>query len=305
MRQLIYIITALLLIFPAQAQEEKPEILLNLNYHALNNKVPYLMVSAKVRKDKVIETVKGATIKVFITEVADENLLASVVTDDKGIAKLTLPVSSKEKWASLPKHAFIALSEETPEYAETQTEIEITKTKILIDTTLDDEGKRAVSVQFMELSEEGWVPAADVELKIGVQRLGSLLPISEEETYTTDEEGMVVAAFERKDLPTIDEKGNIVLAVKVEDNDSYGNLVAESTVPWGTFLKTVDITEQRTLWGTRDKTPLWLLFIAYALALGVWSTIIYLVFQIIKIKKLGKAEPVVNKKPTRVPEPIA
>jgi hypothetical protein len=279
--------------------------MLNLNYHSLNNKLPYLTVSAKFRNEKVIETVKGMKVKVYITEVAEENLLSTVVTDNKGQAKLIIPVSAKETWDSQPKHAFIAVSEETPAFAETQAEIEITKSRILIDTTTTEEGKRALSVQVMELGEEGWVPAADVELKIGVNRLGSLLPISEEESYTTDEEGMVEAAYERLNLPSSEENGNLVLAVKVEDNDNYGNLITETTLPWGTYLKAVDITDQRSLWGTRDKTPLWLLFMAYTLALGVWGTIVYLVYQIIRIKKLGKTETVVRKKPTtRVPETV-
>ena len=46
--------------------------------------------------------------------------------------------------------------------------------------------------------------------------------------------------------------------------------------------------DQRKLWATKFRTPLWLLFMAYSIVIGVWGTIIYLVLQIIRIKRIGK-----------------
>jgi hypothetical protein len=85
-----------------------------------------------------------------------------------------------------------------------------------------------------------------------------------------------------------DQKGTIVLAARVEDNDQYGNLLVEKTVSWGTALRPENnFFDQRTLWSTRFRTPFWLLFMAYSIFIGVWGTIIYLVWQIVKIKKLA------------------
>ena len=81
-----------------------------------------------------------------------------------------------------------------------------------------------------------------------------------------------------------------MLVAKVEDNEQYGNLIIEKTVPWGIATR-VDNSffNQRTLWSTRFRTPWWLLFMAYSIVIAVWGTIIYLVLQIVKIKKLGVA----------------
>lgn len=95
--------------------------------------------------------------------------------------------------------------------------------------------------------------------------------------------------FKRDSLPG-DVKGNFILAAKVEDNDQFGNLLVEKAIPWGVTLKPdQSFFNQRTLWSTRFKTPLWLLFMAYSIVIGVWGTIIYLILQIVKIKKLGVA----------------
>ncbi len=60
---------------------------------------------------------------------------------------------------------------------------------------------------------------------------------------------------------------------------------------WGKAIKPAgNFFKQRTLWSTRFETPLWLLFTAYFIVIIVWGTIVYLVFQMVKIKRLGKAE---------------
>jgi hypothetical protein len=98
---------------------------------------------------------------------------------------------------------------------------------------------------------------------------------------------MVHAAFTRDSLPG-DTLGNIVIAARIEDNDTYGNLLVEKNVPWGSPTK-IDLTffDKRALWSTAFRAPAWLLFMAYSIAIIVWGTIIYLVFQIVKIKRLG------------------
>ena len=115
----------------------------------------------------------------------------------------------------------------------------------------------------------------------------SILSAGDEATYTTDSTGMANVEFKRDNLPG-DLKGNIVLAASVEDNDELGNLLIEKPVNWGVAVKEdKSFFSQRALWTTRFKTPYWLLIMAYSIAIGVWSTILYLVFQLVKLKKLG------------------
>jgi hypothetical protein len=179
------------------------------------------------------------------------------------------------------------VTEATNEFDEVTAESSITKTKLLIDTVSGME-TRSIRVRVMELKENEWVPARDVELKLGVKRLGGELPIGEEETYTTDSTGEVIAEFQKAELPG-DTAGNLILVARVDDNELYGNLLAEGGVPWGIASKVTDAFNERTLWSTRDKAPIWLLSAAAFIVIIVWGTIFFLLLQIIKIRKLGIA----------------
>lgn len=280
---LIFILAGIIV----NAQDEKPELNLTLGYHSLNNNIPYLMVSTKFRAEKTFEIVKAAKVKLYMDEESDAGLIGEVVTNDNGIAKMVIPPKFKDTWNASPKHSFIAVSSETKAYAETRSEIEIAKSRIIIDTTLTEEGARAISVMVSEFDGSQWLPANEVEVKIGVQRLGSVLPISDEESYTTDSTGTVVAEYMRDSLPSTIGKNGIMLVAKVEDNDVYGNLSIEKQVPWGVLYRDFHDINKRTLWATRDRAPLWLLFMAISIIAGVWGVIIYLVFQIFKIKRMG------------------
>src|SRR5205814_343662 len=116
----------------------------------------------------------------------------------------------------------------------------------------------------MKWENNDWAPAKDVEMRIGVKRLGAELKIGDEETYTTDSTGQVAAEFKRDSLPA-DEKGNLILIAKVEDNDSYGSLSIEKTVPWGVYFKRENNFGQRALWASRGKAPIWLYAMAYSI----------------------------------------
>jgi hypothetical protein len=79
------------------------------------------------------------------------------------------------------------------------------------------------------------------------------------------------------------------LIARTEDNENFGNLFAEKNVNWGVAPIMDDSFNHRSLWATRTKTPIWLLFLAYSIIAGVWGTLIYLIFQLIKIRKMGRA----------------
>jgi hypothetical protein len=154
--------------------------------------------------------------------------------------------------------------------------------------TLNEDGIRSVTAKVFSYNNGEWIPSQDVEVKIGVERLGGSLKVGDDETYTTDSLGEVTGEFKLDSLPASDNKGNIVLVAKVEDNDQFGNLSITKTVPWGKYYQPVNTFGQRSLWAPRFRAPLWLLFMAYSIVAGVWGVIIYLVIQIFRIKKLGQ-----------------
>ena len=271
----------------AQEEENKTETLITYRYFVKNNSLQYLFVQTKIKKNRKIEVLRGVTLKLYLNEAIPENLIAKVRTNDKGEARAAIPVELKAVWDSSSTHKFLAVGDAASLGEEKTTELEITKAKIILDT-INEEGTRSVTAQVLAFENGEWTPAPHVELKIGVRRLGGDLKIGDEESYTTDSLGQAVGEFQIDSLPADDAKGNIVLVAKTEENETYGDILVEKKVPWGMYFIRGDNFDNRSLWATRNKTPIWLLVMAYSIMVAVWGVIIYLIVQLIRIKRLGR-----------------
>lgn len=270
------------------AQDEKPEVMLNLRHFTENNSLQYLKVQAQLKADNKLQPLKDVAVQLYLDSVSTTNLIGNIKTDEKGTAQTVVPASLKNLWASSPNHKFIAIAKPNPKDEATTAELEITKSKIEIDT-LNGDGTRSVTAKVSSYNNGEWFPAKGVEVKIGVERLGGSLKIGDDETYTTDSLGQVTGEFKLDSLPATDVTGNIVLVAKVEDNDQFGNLSVEKIVPWGKYYQHVNTFGHRSLFAARFRAPLWLLFMAYSIVAGVWGVIIYLIIQVFRMKKLGVA----------------
>jgi hypothetical protein len=285
----IHFVACLLLLvnFSYAQEKEKPELIVRLSYYTENNSLQYLKVQTQLKADNKLQAVKDVVVQLYLDSLSAESLISKARTNEKGMATSSIPVSLKNQWAAKINHKFIAVTEASRKEDETITELEVAKAKIVMDT-LNEDGVRFVTAQVLAFENGEWVPVKDVELKLGVKRLGGILKIGEDETYTTDSLGQAKGEFKLDALPADDTRGNFTLVAKVEDNDQFGNLSIEKTVPWGKYFKPETKFGQRSLWATRFRTPIWLLFMAYSIIATVWGVIIYLVVQLIKIKKLGK-----------------
>jgi hypothetical protein len=282
MKNILLLLSFLPLAASVAAQEDstKPEVTMNIHHLVVNNNFQYLVVETKAKVNNRWQVLKKLPVQLFLDSNSETNLIAKVQTDETGKAKAIIPANLKPAWDASATHKFIGVTADG-----TTAEAEITKAKILIDTANVD-GARTVNVQVMKWEGTDWAPAGDVELRIGVKRHGGELKIGEDETYTTDSTGTVSAEFKRDSLPA-DEKGNLILVAKVEDNDNYGSLSIEKTVPWGAYYKRENNFGQRALWAARGKAPIWLFAMAYSIIIAVWGTLIYLILMIVKIKKIG------------------
>jgi hypothetical protein len=258
---------------------------LSVRYFLPENKIPYVDVSTKKKVGRKFEPVKGIPVNVYFSEAAEKNLLGKIITGINGEGRVALPASFKATWDSLNEFKFVAVSDSSAGVESLSGDVTIKKAILVIDTT-STEGIRTVTAQLKEKNGNEWVAVKEIEMKLGIKRMLGNLTVGDKETYTSDSTGMASAEFKRDSMPG-DEKGNLILVARVEDNDNYGNLVVEKSVPWGKSVQAETHFWHRTLWSTGNRAPLWLLFIAYSIVIGVWGTIIFLVLQIVKIKKLG------------------
>lgn len=284
----LLIVLALSVLFSTSAWGQEDSVaakeIVKLHYYNSNNSLQWLLLESLLKKGKKTEPQQHKSFSIFLDKDQPENLITKVVTDNNGKAKAIIPPQLKAVWDSAAQHTFFVVTEAKSKEEETTSEFTFTKSKISIDTSSAD-GITNIAVTVMKYENNGWVPVKDVEMKIGIQRLGSILPAGDEESYTTDSTGIASCEFKKKHLPG-NEQGELILIAKIEDNDELGNLVIEKKVPWGVVTKQDNsFFQQRALWSTRFKTPLWLLFMAYSIVIGVWGTVIYLVILLIKIKK--------------------
>jgi len=266
---------------------------LNLKYFAEENKSIYLLVVAKAKIDSRFRPVEDIVVKVYLDKESPDHFISKVVTNENGLAKVVLPVSLKEIWKKSGNHTFLANSEKNNSFESSQTELNITKTKLIIDTLVEDQTRWIkVTAYASDATADGdnelWQPIKELEIKPGVQRLGGILKVTEEDTYITDSAGVILAQFMDTSLPG-DINGSIVLAAKVEEHDLYGTLLVTKPANWGKPTERAsNFFDQRTLWSTRFRTPWWLLGIVYAMSLGIWATLILVIRSLVKIIKLGQ-----------------
>lgn len=269
----------------AQEKESAP-VLLSLKYFLPENKVPYINVITKRKVGRKFEPVPGVNVSVYLDANRPENLLGKVITAGNGEARIAFPTALKTTWDSLD--AFTILAESVPAAKEELLSAELpVKKAILIVDTVNEDGVRNVTGMLKEKKGDAYLPVGDVEMKLKIKRLLGNLTVGEEETYTSDSSGIATAEFKKDSMPG-DEKGNIILVARVEDNDTYGNLVVEKKVPWGKPSIAETHFWHRTLWSTGNRAPVWLLVMAFSIMIGVWGTVIYLIRQVVKIRKMGK-----------------
>lgn len=277
------------------AQEEPPAStpVMSIRYFLPVSNLPYIEVNTQTKTGRVLEPLANIAVNVYFTEQADENFLGKIVTGRFGKGRVYFPASFKSTFDSLNEFTFIAISDTSARIDELSSEIIIKKAILVLDTIVADE-IRTVNAVLKEKKENEWVAVADIEMKLGIKRLLGNLTVGEEETFTSDSAGTASAEFKRDSLPG-DEKGNLVLVARVEDNDNYGNLIVEKTVPWGIVTKSETGFWHRSLWSKGNLAPYWLLAIAFFIIAGVWGTIFYLVRQLFIIKKLGRIVPIETK----------
>ncbi len=269
----------------AQKKEDPGKEYISLRYYNVNNNIQYLLLSSQVRKNSQVRPQPGKVYEIYMENSEPSNLIGKVKTDARGDANAVIPPALKSLWDSTAQHIFIVKQGEE----EIISDYTVTKAQIVLDTATVD-SVRNIKVRVNKWNNGSWSPAPDVEMKVGVRRVGGIISAGDEDTYTTDSTGTITVEMTKKGIPG-DLKGNYILAARVDDNDSYGNLLVEKTVPWGTVLKPDNsFFETRALWSTRTRAPLWLLFMAYGIVISVWTTLIYLVILLIRIKKLGTAE---------------
>ncbi len=133
--------------------------------------------------------------------------------------------------------------------------------------------------------DESGAPAVGAELKFYLKRHFGKLPFGPD-VNPTDEHGQAVVDFP-SDIPA-DTAGNCVVIASIEDSDAFEDCDASLSVHWGTPTHLSSQMNERALWAARANAPWLMVLLINAMIAGVWLTIVYVIVQIFKIKRIGK-----------------
>lgn len=262
---------------------EKGRLSISISYYAVNDQIPYLVAKVKTKVGGRFRPVAAIPLKLYLNDDSAGHLIAGIVTGNNGEASAVIPPSLGREWKRSPKKDFLAIFPGDSSYKPAEGDLTVTRAKLLVDTAA---GKK-ITATLLEWKDTAWIPVKGVDVAIAIKRLNAWLNVNQTATYTTDSTGSVQAEFKRDSIPG-DAAGDIVIAARVDDNDSYGNLLQEKHVPWGARFVDENTFSQRSLFATRNKAPIWLLFMSYSIVIVVWGVLAILIYYLIRIRKLGK-----------------
>jgi len=224
--------------------------------------------------------------KVSLTAVVDDNTidLATITTDTAGLVSLYLAEDYVLPTNEEGKTILEANYEGNDKYRSASNDLEIMDLNLQISYELEDSIK-ILTVAATTLDGEGnEIPAEEVSINIGVERLHSVLPIDELET---DEDGIGIIEFP-DDIPG-DAEGNITIVAKVDESDDYGTVSATSASNWGVPVNYELKALPRQLF--TDEAPLWMIASVFIILLGAWYHFFLSITKLVKLKKAGDASP--------------
>lgn len=157
---------------------------------------------------------------------------------------------------------------------------------IKLDFTKTDTSKTCTATVMSDSS----LPVKEKEVHLYVKGLYSLLEIGK--PVTTDENG--VAAFKfPTNLPSSN-NGMLSLIAKIEKDETYGTVETQTDVNWGAAIKDESVWGDRSLSASREKAPMFLVVASTLIIFFIWGTIVYVVFQLLRIKKSAKVSNKLN-----------
>jgi hypothetical protein len=217
----------------------------------------------------------GMEISFYSGKVKKEKL-ASVKTDERGVAKLALGnilITDSEKNGPWEFSTGFNGNDtiEAATSAITIKNVKLEMTLSMVDTV------KTIILKAVTFEKKREVPVSGEVIKIYVPRMFSLLPVGE---ATLDETGGATVEFPG-DLPG-DTIGNITIISRFEDHPVFGNVEKRTIQKWGVPTNYSVPVTHRALW---TKTPpMWMIVTLSVLLTGVWGHYLFAVISLIIIK---------------------
>jgi hypothetical protein len=231
-------------------------------------------VTAKI--NGTLTKLSGLKIEFGIGTDSAEKKLGEAITDGKGVAiyncKAEQLVTDGEGKLNF-KASFAG--KDSIEAGEEVVSVKRARLEII---PVKEDSVLSVKVRMIDLSTATETPVDSVTLGVFVNRMFSALKLGEAETDETGEASVEIP----NELPG-DEKGNITLLAKLDENETYGNLEATVVQQWGAPVSYEVKELPRALWSPHP--PLWMLVTFGVLMTAVWGHYLVIIIQLIRLRK--------------------
>lgn len=156
-------------------------------------------------------------------------------------------------------------------------ELTIRKARLEI-AALPKDSVLSVKVTLIDVATGSVSAVPEAALGVFVKRYWNPLKIAE---ATTDENG-IATAIVPFELPG-DQDGNIVLLVKLDEHELYGNMESGIKEKWGTTVSNKIKKLPRALWSSSP--PIWMVVTFSILVTLVWGHYIVIIFELFRLRK--------------------
>jgi hypothetical protein len=272
--------------------EKKIRVRMSLDYYNNFDKSRSLVASLFFIENRVRNPVANEMVVFYMGEIPNSDTMDSILTDENGEAHLLFDENLR---FSVDEERFFHISADFKgNKSYTAVKSDISLKDISMELFLSEiNSEKTVSVRAYEVgNDKELVPVEDAKVNFYVPRLFSDQLVGEGDFI----EGKCSIKF--PDNIAGDTIGNISLIARIEDHENYGNVERQiKDFRWGSTqpieedksLMTIEITiPTRALWHTN--APLWMIITLIILLTGVWSHYIYVIFQLIRLKRIGKNE---------------
>lgn len=265
--------------YPGQAQGSKKErVRISVNYINIIDGDDLLNIKTTARINKETVFVSGIELEVLTEEEESERILGTTNTNMNGEARFVIKDTDNLKPDST--HTFNLQLRFKGNDTFRKASKSITFKKATISTELvSKDSLNYVSATLSDVGTDSVITGES--MSVYVNRLFRPLRIGEEFNIT-DDNGTIFVNID-SDIPGID--GILDIQVVLEEHDEYGTVKAQFQAPVGVPVVEETTFFKRTMWSSRDKTPLFLLIFPNLLILAMWGIIVYLFINLFKIAK--------------------
>jgi hypothetical protein len=171
---------------------------------------------------------------------------------------------------------FVARYDGNDQLTGSETEAILQRARLEVEA-VEEDSVYTLNIKAVADSPDGPMPIAAAPVAVYVKRMFSELKVAEGET---DEEGFVSLEFPAG--LNGDQDGNLQIRAIVEETESYGNLVARMSKPWGNPVS-YEVSElPRTLWSPNP--PTWMVIAFFVLMIAVWAHYGVIMYKMFRIK---------------------